>query len=155
MPSPSIDYWAIREGISETIRSHPDLANLRVYLEQPDMPSPEDLPAVLISMVERESPAALQQIAAGKTAWHRCIFSVWVFHYSTDTLAEAVRLRDAMIARVEDALLADRSLGGRLQRSLELEAGAVISGSSAKGTGFAAAIETLVAVQVRAMPASA
>lgn len=142
------DYWGIREGIVEAIRSHPDLATMRAVYDPADMPAPEELPAVLVMMTERSSPMDAQRITAGQKTWHRCVFSVWVLHYDVASMADAVRRRDAVLDKVEAALMRDRGLKGRLERSLTIEAGEVMVGSSAKGTGFAAAIETLVVVEL-------
>lgn len=140
-----IDYWAIREGIKEAIQSYPGLEHLFVDLEPSGDPSMEQTPAVLVFMASRSTPPAIQRIAAGKQTSHRLVFSLWVLHYSPDGLDAAVHARDAVLAKVEVALMRDRHLNGRLPSGLTLEAGETQTG---KDAAFAAAAETLVMMDV-------
>lgn len=140
-----ISYQAIREGIREAIRSYPGLENLTVLLEPSSEPSMEQMPAVLVFMAQRSTPPPLQRIAGGKQTSHRLVFSLWVLHYSPDGLDAAVLGRDAVLAKVEVALMRDRHLGGRLPNGLMLEAGEMQTG---KDAAFAAAAETLVMMDV-------
>lgn len=139
-----IDYWGLRLGIRAAINSWPGLETLPVLFEEGGEPATERLPAVLLYLVGRQTLPERQRISAGTRTDHRVVFSAWVMHYSLASLEDAVMRRDAMLAEVELALMQDRTLGGRLPKTLFLEAGAVQSGSDPKMTKFASAIETLI-----------
>jgi hypothetical protein len=142
-----VDYWAIREGISLAIRTYPTLDQLPVHIELAGDVAPEECPCVVLFMTGRTTPSELQRISAGKRTDHRLMFSVWVLDYSLSSLAEATRRRDAVLAKVELALMVDRTLGG-LVKGLYLEGGHVDFGKDPKSTLFATAIETVVTVDV-------
>jgi hypothetical protein len=145
-----IDYWAMREGIKAAIESYPPLDVLRghVFLEFSGEPSPEILPCVMVFMTGRETIPTEQRIGAGMRTDHRLVFSVWVLAYSPESMAVAVKDRDALLAKVELALMVDRTLGGLLKRSLVLSAGMVENGQDSKKGVFATAIETQVQCDV-------
>lgn len=141
-----VDYWGIREGIGRAIRSYPGLENLTVLQEPANEPSPEQLPAVLIYLDERDTPEENQRLTAGKTTHHRLVFSLWVLGYSAAGLDVAARSREDTMARVEVALMRDRSLGGLLTKSLTIKAGETQVGAGK--SAFVAAMETRVIVEV-------
>jgi hypothetical protein len=144
-----IDYWAIREAIRRAIRTYPELGQIEVHLEPSGDVPPERCPCVLLFMTGRSTPDELQRISAGKRTDHRLVFSAWVIDYSLDTLEAATRRRDAVLTKVELALMVDRTLGG-LVRGLYLEGGLVEFGKDPKSPLFATAIETLITCDVYA-----
>lgn len=144
-----VDYWGLRLAIAAAIRDDPDLAALPVFPERGSVPSPEELPCCLIYMGERSTSAGEQRIAAGLLLIHRVVFSVWVIHYSPQSLEDAVRLRDGLLGKVELALMRSTNLGGAVSQSVELEGGDVEWGSNGKSF-FSSAIETRVICRVEA-----
>lgn len=144
-----IDYWAIREGLKLAIRTYPELGQIEVHLEPSGDIPPERCPAVLLFMTGRTSPDTIQRISAGRRTDHRLVFSAWVIDYSLESLETATRRRDAVLAKVELALMVDRTLGG-LVKGLYLEGGLVEFGKDPKSPLFATAIETVITCDVYA-----
>lgn len=145
----AIDYWGLRERIRTAINSRAGLETLPVFLERGNEPSPEQMPCVLLYMTGRTTPQERQRQSAGRRTDHRLIFSAWVLHYSLDGLEDATRRRDAVLAEVELALMADRTLQGGCS-GLQLEGGEVQWGKNAKTQIFATAIETMIVCDVHA-----
>lgn len=148
----AIDYWDLRLRIKTAINARAGLETLAVFLEMARTPAPEEMPCVLLYMTGRTSPQEIQRIASGRRTDHRLIFSAWVLHYSLDGLEDATRRRDAVLAEVEMALMADRTLQGAT-RGLWLEGGDVQWGPIDPKVSqpiFATAIETMIVCDVHA-----
>lgn len=144
-----IDYWGIREAIGKAINAWPGLERLPILLEESAEVPPEALPCVMIYLTERVSPDDIQRLAAGRRTDFRITFSVWVIDYSLDSLREATKRRDTLLAQVELALMKDRKLGGAVN-GLSLFGGVVQFGRDEKSAAFATGIETLVRCDVYA-----
>lgn len=149
--SREIDYWAIREAVVTAIHAHEDLADLPVLLEQAGEPAPEMLPVVLVYLDSRSSPQGIQRIAAGTRTDMRIILSLWLFHYSLNGMAEAIRLRDAVLSKLEIALMRDRTLGGLMPHGSWIEGGDIMTGRDAEGRAFVSGVETRLVGDVYAM----
>ena len=145
----AIDYWGLRLRISAAIRNREGLQNLPVFLELGRVPAPEEMPCVLLYMTGRTTPQEIQRIASGRRTDHRLIFSAWVLHYSLSSLEDATRGRDVLLAEVEMALMADRTLQGAC-RGLWLEGGDVQWGQDPKQQLFSTAVETMIVFDVHA-----
>lgn len=137
-----IDYAGIRDAIAATLRT---VEGLTVEVEwHGEMPL-ERLPCALVYMTRRLAPERDQRLSAGQITYFQIIFPVWVMHYSLSSAKEACDLRDRVLAKVEVALMRNRSLGG-LVRGSWIEPGEVLSGHDPKKNAFSAAIETRVVV---------
>jgi hypothetical protein len=150
MTARPIDYWAIRGGISAAIRSYPELEAITVLPELGRLPAPEECPCVLVYLESRENPPERQRISAGLELGFRITFSIWVLHYSLDSLEDAVRKRDAVLSKVELALMADRKLGGAVRGLASFDGGDVTWSRPPNGQAFTSAIETRIVYEVTA-----
>lgn len=149
--SQPIDYWAIRDGISLAIRKAPELGDLKVLHELGRLPAPEEVPCVLVYLAGRTVPPDIQRISGGRSLHYRLTFSTWVLHYSLDSLEEAVRRRDRILAKVELALMADRTLGGLVpNRAFWFEGGDVEWNRDPVRQAFVSAIESRLVYEIPA-----
>lgn len=148
--SQPIDYGAIRDGIAQAIRSHPELNALTVFHEPGRLPAPEQCPCALVFLVGRANPPELQRMDGGRGLAFRLTFSVWVLHYSLESLEDAMRKRDEVLAKAEMALMADRTLGGAARRSVYFEGGDVEWNRDPAAQAFVSAIETRLVYDVAA-----
>jgi hypothetical protein len=148
-----VDYKAIVLGIEAALLAHEELAATTIFKEPTEPPGPEDLPAVLIYLLDRRAPAAQQVIAAGRKTNYNAIFSVISVGLSMDSNFEACCAAWDVASLVDEALMANRTLGGVYPSGrLVLEGGffSRLSTPMNRGTAFAAMSETRVILDVAA-----
>lgn len=142
-----IDYFDIEETLADVLRADPALSGTLIQVEERIVLQDSDF--VDIFLEEREAPDELQPIAAGKVTRYQLRLSVWCFGYALE-LKEAGRRRDALAAKVEIALMKNRSWhaqvgqswigGGRFDNRENEETGGLLSG-----------VETRVIADVKAV----
>ncbi len=137
------DYNGMLDAIRDNLTNNPLTAGLLrgVHVSWHGEPNPDMLPCALVYLHDRRIPVRKQTISAGMRTDLEIVFSVWVLHYSLNSMDEAVRLRNDLLARVDAALMSDRTLGNRA-RGVWLEAGNMVSGANEQGAAFSAGAET-------------
>ncbi len=146
----AVPYWEIREGIRDALLARPALAGATVDLvagldEAAEMSSPR----VQIHISDRTTPEDEQPAAAGKVTVFHVTAILAVIYFSMSSAEEAVRLCEGAVGEAELALMADRTLGGRVE-TLWLLGGPMSYGKDPKGPMYAvAAIELRVKAKAR------
>jgi hypothetical protein len=110
-----IDYNAISDAIRTQLTEDTDLnAGVVpiVFVETPIAFSAEACPAIHIYFEGRQAPADQQRIAAGRRTDFLLNYSLWCKEFHIDSVEEASRKRNHLIALTETALMGDLTLGG-------------------------------------------
>lgn len=128
----AISYFAIEEALRDAIVSDPDLETVRGFIEEDLIFSPESAPAVYIYLESRAAFEEDQRLSAGRRTDYTISLTVWCVEWHQDSVSEAARSRDSLIAKVELAIMRDRTLGG-LVDSLWLDGGEFQSGFGEQG----------------------
>ena len=142
-----IDYTLIAQTIIDRLDADVDLrafGNVTLAIEE-DLDAMVDMmPLVAIYYDRRDAFDADQSLSAGQRTRYQIRFVLWCWHSSYDSLADAAALRNELLAKVEVALMRDRTLGGLINK-LWLEGGEFMS--AAKGDGdFASGAEIILVV---------
>lgn len=125
-------YYAVEKAIRDAVLSDSELAGVRAFIEQDLVWAAESAPAVYIYATGREAPENEQRLAGGqRTDWILAI-SIWCVAWHLDSTERAAELRDLLIERVELALMRDRTIGDKCDRSW-LDGGQFISGPGEQG----------------------
>jgi hypothetical protein len=150
---PSVDYGALVNGIEDAISGYEPLSAVTIFKEPHEPPDPESMPAILIYFLERRAPAGEQHISAGRKTNYRLVFSVISCGLDVDSSFGACRAAWDVASLVDEALMANRTLGGVYPSGrLVLEGGffSRLSTPMNRGTAFAAMSETRVILDVAA-----
>lgn len=99
------DYSAIRAAIAAQIRAN---VTAPVVVEQ--VPMFERGSKVYVFLRDHIAPENRQALNAGRKTRFLCTYSVWVYAYAYK-LADAMSVRDSLLALVELALLSDVTFG--------------------------------------------
>ena len=102
-----VDYNAILDAIERIISEDPELGDVSVLVE-------EELTfqsgsVVIIYLDRDDNPEGIQSLSAGMHTRKWIYFSIWCCHQGLDR-REAIRKRNWLKARVETALMRDRTL---------------------------------------------
>jgi hypothetical protein len=110
-----IDYNSIADAIRTQLQNDTDLnadTPVTILVETPLMFSAESAPAIHIFFDGREAPAEQQRLAAGRRTDFILHYDLWCFEWHIDSVEEASRKRNKLIAYAETALMRDLTLGG-------------------------------------------
>jgi hypothetical protein len=115
-----VDYNAIADGIRAQLQSDAALnadAPVTVLVETPLMFSAESAPAIHIFFEGRDAPADQQRLAAGRRTDFILHYDIWCYEWHIDSVEEASRKRNRLIAYAETAIMSDLTLGGAVSYS--------------------------------------
>lgn len=145
-----IDYTAILQAIRTAIVSdtevekHDPAITQRVYIERP---LTVEAPSIFIYRERRDAPDSEQRLAQGRRVDYDITITVWVVESDFQSVEAASARCDALLGKVEVALLHDRTLGGTVAYHL-LTGGEFISGED---NGFFSAAEIALTARTHAM----
>ena len=133
-----VNYFALEEAIQTILRADPTLSGVSVEIEREIEFIDNAQSAVIIYLDGREAPEDMQRLAAGTRTDFHVMFTLWCMEFHLDSIAQAAKLRDDLIGKVEVALMKERTLNGNVQGSW-LEGGEFLTADS--GSGFLSAGE--------------
>jgi hypothetical protein len=115
-----VDYNQIADAIRTQLQGDADLndgAPVTVLVETPLMFSAESAPAIHIFFDGRTAPSDEQRLAAGRRIDFILNYDLWCFEWHIDSVEEASRKRNRLIAYTETALMSDLTFGGTVNYS--------------------------------------
>lgn len=145
-----IDYTAILQAIRQAIvsdteveRHDPEITH-RVYIERP---LTLEAPSIFVYRERRDAPEDQQRLSQGRRVDYDLQIAVWVTEFDMDSVERSSERCDALLGKVELALLNDRTLGGTVNYIL-LQGGEFISGEDNQ---FYSAAEIALVARTHAM----
>jgi hypothetical protein len=134
----AVDYAGIREQVATILRA---LSNVRVYVEaDPAAGQMDHGRSIAVFMIGRTA-AQDQSASFGKRQrWHVRL-TLWTFFYSMESYEAAAAGRDTLLGEMELALMANRTLNGKVEASW-FEGGDLFSAKNPQTGAFLAAAET-------------
>ncbi len=147
----AIDYVGIRSAIKSLIESYPGLADVRVYVEEePQFGLSDVARAIAVFTDRRSAPASEQNLGAGKRTRYylRTVFVVVFF--TLESFEAACNGRDEVLANLELALMANRTLSGKVSSSW-LEGGELFSARDSQTGCFISVAELILTSDVSAI----
>ena len=142
-----IDYFGIREATKTVLETEIPTATVRI--EEEMVFGFETVPYIGIYLDRRVAPIGDQRIANGTRTDYNLAFSLWVVHFSMESLQKAIEDRDDMVSLVENALMKNRTLLNTV-KMLWLEGGEFFSAKD-KESGFLAIAEVNFTAQAIAV----
>lgn len=139
----AVDYAGFIRAIRTTLSAQPELANVRIYLEEdPQFGLPDQGIAIAIYLLGR-TPHPRQILAAGKRTRFLVKVAVTCFGMSLERFEQAEANRDALLSNVEMVLQRDRTFGGKVDMAW-IEGGDFASAKAPGGICFVAAADTII-----------
>lgn len=145
---PWIDYWGIRQEIRDILKDDADLSGVNVSIEDENYFAAERSPWVGVYLERRDAPIGIQRISAGQQTTYELRFILWCWVYSLEGVPDAIRRRDDVLARVEVALMRQRTLRGKVDH-IRLEGGEMPSGRDPDANGFMSGAEIIMIAQIK------
>lgn len=144
----AVPYWEIRKGIRAALLARPELATAAIRLVPSVDPAAEmSTPGIEIHLADRTTPEDEQVLANGRITVYHLTAILAVIYFSMSSREEAVRLCHEAVGAAELALMADRTLGGRVE-TLWLLGGPMVDEKPPTGPSYAvAAIELRMRVR--------
>lgn len=133
-----LDYYGIEEELRNIIVSDTLADGVAVQIETEI--STIEGPTVVIFLENRIANAEDQAIAAGTQTRYQLTFALWCLDVSFDGFAEAIKKRDDLVSRIEQILMKNRSIGGKVISSW-LAGGEFENAQTPDQTGFVSAAE--------------
>jgi xanthine/CO dehydrogenase XdhC/CoxF family maturation factor len=147
------NYSAVLDAIAQQMKDQfADAATVRVVVEQdPTLGLPDDGGRALVVESMRRRPSASQSMAAGKRLRNRFSVVITAIGFDMTSFREAANKRDDLIDKVEQAVMADRSIGNRVA-NLEIVGGEFYRASNPNNAPpFASMAETILEMDVSAI----
>lgn len=146
----AIDYSGVEDQLKTILEAAATMAGVRVYIEEePQFGMMDHQKAVSIFLHSR-TPSAGQSLSAGKRTRYDVRYSLWCTFFSLESFKIACAGRDALLGAVELVLMADRTIGGKVNSSW-LEGGQFLSARD-EGVGvYVASAETILVANASAI----
>lgn len=110
-----IDYYAIEEKLQEILLADTRLLGAEIRVEgEMDFNAAGSWVGIYL---ERRDPAPQQSLDAGRSTRYRLQLSLWCWCMDIEDPAKAVQARDALLAKVEQILMENRTIGGLVDMS--------------------------------------
>ncbi len=103
----AVDYNSIQSAIEQIIKADPEFGNISVLVEEEL--TVQSGSVVIIYLDRDDNPEGMQGLTAGTRDRKQITFSIWCCHVGLDR-REALKQRNWLKARVETALMRNRSL---------------------------------------------
>lgn len=141
-----ITYTDIEEAIADRFRAQ--LSGVKVIVEDEFLLANEEQPVVAIYLERREM--APDQYIRRRVDYH-LIFTIWCWCFSMEGPYASAKLRDALVADVEELLLGERTFGmDAMIETSWIEGGELPTGRVPEISGFASGGEIRLVVKVNA-----
>lgn len=149
------NYNVVLDAIAAQIKSYFTTTvqqNVRVEVEQdPVLGLPDDGGRAIVVESMRRRPSPSQSMAAGKRLRSRFTVVISSVGFDMESFRAAANKRDDLIDKIEQAILADRSIGN-LVANLEIMGGDFYRASAPGNTApFASIAETILEMDVSAI----
>lgn len=138
-----LDYYAIESKVRDVLAADPTLSGAVIQVESEL--SAVECPTVVIYLDRRDAPADMQSVSSGTRTRYLITLSIWCLDVNLEGLAEASRARDALLDKVEVALMKNRDLDGLVAGSW-FEGGEFVSAAAGASAGFVSAGEIVMTV---------
>lgn len=146
----AIDYAGIEDQLKTIIEADSTLDGARVYVEEEPQFGMMDSQKAISIFLHNRSASSGQSLSAGKRQRYDVKYSLWSTFFSLESFRVACTGRDALLGALELVLMADRTIGGKVN-TCWLEGGQFLSARDDAAGVFVASAETILVANASAI----
>jgi len=146
-----VAYNDIRDQIQSILEGDARTNSAKIYVEEePQFGLSDVQQAILMWLSRRNAPPSAQPLAAGMRTRYHLQISLACVCFNMESFRKACEMRDTLTGNLELVLMANRTLGGKVETSW-LEGGELYSARNPQDACFVAIAETTLTAEVLAV----